>query len=640
MNKIGADNSLNYSKLLPAFLISFTLAVSNYVFLFCIAPHFFDFTDEGYYLNLISDPYAFSGRITRFAEPIHWLYIITGKNLICLRQFSIILLFALCTCLSWLCVKRTKWLSRSIHPGKNFINVSRLLAAIVISNSAILGLWPTLTPSYNFINYVGMSLYVLVLLLSESWLGFKKQSSFSIIALGLLLSLPLVLVSYARLTSFILLLTFSTFIALFGTPSFRKLLFTSVLSSIAFYLLLAYLSFGGYANFFDDMRLSFEIVNTWKSEGSDFTFLSSIRRLLPNKVNLISFISAFALFILTTRCQAKIFHIIICITSCCSGILMALLWTGFNFSLFNFSHYCRTWTYYIGQFLLPFLFFYLILACLKICFTPLRLRSKHFLSSFFRFPCPNVVSISDRSKHLANSQVTNVLIFTLPFAFAFSSSNGFFSHASLTLLFVVLGFFRLCNSRSSSIPNLSFFVYKSCFLTLTLIPVFISTYLLSMYSECQFPYQSSTPLSEAKYETNISTNSKLYLSNTKSKYINSIKTTMVEEGYTQGQYVLDLTGNSPGLVYALGAKAVGWPWILDFFPGSTDAALKVLEGVPLHILNKSWIFINPNTQYLQTKTIADRFDFKLTSERPLIFDQFSPYLNSNILIYKPKDNNI
>ena len=160
-----------------------------------------------------------------------------------------------------------------------------------------------------------------------------------------------------------------------------------------------------------------------------------------------------------------------------------------------------------------------------------------------------------------------------------------------------------------------------------------------MYSECQFPYESSISLFEAKYETNISTNSKLYLSKTKSKYINSIKTTMVEEGYTQGQYVLDLTGNSPGLVYALGAKAVGWPWILDFFPGSTDAAVKVLEGVPSHILNKSWIFINPNTQYLKSKAIATQFDLKLTSGRQLIFNEYSPYLNSNILIYKPKDNN-
>ena len=51
-----------------------------------------------------------------------------------------------------------------------------------------------------------MSFYVLALLFCESCLAGKKQSPFPLIVLGLILSLPLVLVSYARLTSFILLL--------------------------------------------------------------------------------------------------------------------------------------------------------------------------------------------------------------------------------------------------------------------------------------------------------------------------------------------------------------------------------------------------------------------------------------------------
>lgn len=57
--------------------------------------------------------------------------------------------------------------------------------------------------------------------------------------------------------------------------------------------------------------------------------------------------------------------------------------------------------------------------------------------------------------------------------------------------------------------------------------------------------------------------------------------------------VIDMTGRSPGLVYVLGARAIGSPWMIGGYPGSRDLAEVALERVACREIAAAWILDEP-----------------------------------------------
>src|SRR4051812_556986 len=55
----------------------------------------FDFTDEGLYLNAISNPWHFSVSPTQFGYVYHLLYQFLGRDVAALRQSSLLISFCL-----------------------------------------------------------------------------------------------------------------------------------------------------------------------------------------------------------------------------------------------------------------------------------------------------------------------------------------------------------------------------------------------------------------------------------------------------------------------------------------------------------------------------------------------------------------
>ena len=55
----------------------------------------FDFTDEGFYLNWISNPWNFRSSVTQFGFVYHPLYKLVGGDVVLLRQANVLILFAL-----------------------------------------------------------------------------------------------------------------------------------------------------------------------------------------------------------------------------------------------------------------------------------------------------------------------------------------------------------------------------------------------------------------------------------------------------------------------------------------------------------------------------------------------------------------
>jgi hypothetical protein len=56
-----------------------------------------------------------------------------------------------------------------------------------------------------------------------------------------------------------------------------------------------------------------------------------------------------------------------------------------------------------------------------------------------------------------------------------------------------------------------------------------------------------------------------------------------------GQAVLDLTGDGPGLIYAVGAVPLGTPWMNGGYPGSEMMAQRIIDKIPEQTLRQAWL---------------------------------------------------
>lgn len=67
-------------------------------------------------------------------------------------------------------------------------------------------------------------------------------------------------------------------------------------------------------------------------------------------------------------------------------------------------------------------------------------------------------------------------------------------------------------------------------------------------------------------------------------------TAMVQDaGFVAGQPLLDLTGDGPGLVYAVGGRPLGVAWLPGGYPGSDKAAARLLGSLPEAQLRSAWL---------------------------------------------------
>lgn len=73
-------------------------------------------------------------------------------------------------------------------------------------------------------------------------------------------------------------------------------------------------------------------------------------------------------------------------------------------------------------------------------------------------------------------------------------------------------------------------------------------------------------------------------------------------GLTSGTHILDLTGRSPGIVYALDGRPTGRAWLLSGYRGSGSAAEEVLASIPCTVA-RAWILWEPGPHTLDPEVL-------------------------------------
>lgn len=85
----------------------------------------------------------------------------------------------------------------------------------------------------------------------------------------------------------------------------------------------------------------------------------------------------------------------------------------------------------------------------------------------------------------------------------------------------------------------------------------------------------------------------LYVSADRAQYIEALRTAAGANGFRAGDRMLDLTGRSPGAVFAIGAVPVAEPWLLGEYPGSDEFARRALVRTSCGVIANAWLLIEP-----------------------------------------------
>ena len=132
----------------------------------------FDFTDEGYYLNWISNPWNYRASVTQFGFVYYPLYKLVGGDIALLRQANVLIIFALsCTlCFLWIRALCPGW--SALHPAQRagLVGVATILAS---SSLAFFDVWLP-TPNYNSLAFQSLIVAAIGMLLAKN--NFSKSS--------------------------------------------------------------------------------------------------------------------------------------------------------------------------------------------------------------------------------------------------------------------------------------------------------------------------------------------------------------------------------------------------------------------------------------------------------------------------------
>ena len=108
------------------------------------------------------------------------------------------------------------------------------------------------------------------------------------------------------------------------------------------------------------------------------------------------------------------------------------------------------------------------------------------------------------------------------------------------------------------------------------------------------PYRYNQPyrLDDSRIVVN-NKNHQLILSKEFANYINDAREIAAKSGFAKGYSIIDLSGQSPGLLYLLGAKSIGTAWNIGGQKGVLDLAKATFNLVDCKDIANSWVLYEP-----------------------------------------------
>ena len=192
------------------------------------------------------------------------------------------------------------------------------------------------------------------------------------------------------------------------------------------------------------------------------------------------------------------------------------------------------------------------------------------------------------------------MLLALPYAYAVGSNRNYWSVGAFAGYFWVLAALVLVMSRR---PD----ARQPLVLPFVLGVLLVSS--IQLNTAYQRPYRQPQALWAQQHETRLTEEPLAVLAMPESYglYIEEARKRAATAGFRPGQFALDMTGQSPGLLYALGARSVGQAWFIGGYRGSTRRAAALLALVPCQDLIESWVLFEHHGDRRLSPTLVKAF---------------------------------
>ena len=498
-----------------------------------------DFTDEAFYLVWISNPFLYNVSVAQFGYIYHPLFLILSGDIASLRQANILITFGLSCWLTYIFLKPL-----APENSTQKIDLPILTAGLATTSfTSLIYLGNFLpTPSYNSLAFQGVLITAIGLLLADKLNSFRSVVGWVLIGTGGWLV-------FMAKPSTALALSVGVLVYLVIARKFSvRMILLAIASALVLLLISALLIDGSIAKFAERVRLGVESIRIMEAKHTTKTirqamtifgvvfFTIAIRYVVVHKK------FAFALLLISALLVDG--SIIKLTESLLSGVEFM---DGGQSKLIIRQ----------GLVILGVTFFALVI---KFIF-----KNKEILSN-----------ISSDQKYLA------LLFFVMPLIYSFGTNTPYWQHGvSASIFWFFASFTILCpfdrekSKWSYAIP----FVLIAQAVT--------ATFLQKSFDRPSHHRHGSIVKIGAS-------GSNLILSAGYAQYFEEAKAAAQNAGFQVSTPMIDLSGYSPGILFALGAESIGLPWIIGGNPGSLSLAKAALGRTSCKQIATAWVLFEPD----------------------------------------------
>lgn len=524
----------------------------------------FDFTDEGLYLVWSHNPYAYPSSITQFGflyHPMEWLL---GGNVALLRQANVLLTFGLA------------WIAASVFlawaTGGTATKISRLVTSAAFAGSSLVffQLWLP-SPNYNSLTFQAFLVTLIGLVKIDGNRARFNYGPWLIVALGGWLAFM------AKPTSALALALLCAFYLLCARKLSVRGVAASLFGAAALFVVTALLIDGSIRGFIDRIVSGLELA---RALGGGHEFGKMLRidpMVMPDGLVIAILAGGAVAAIAALLVMSKLWfvHAVGALAVLVGlGCAIALAWGGVptpNFGMFQ------------GMLMLA---------------TP--------LAGFIVFAACGVMG---QWRILQPEKLAMVVVCALlPFAYTFGTNNNYWVGSAGAAYFWLLagaGMWGLIKPREDASDSM---------LPMAVIGLIATAILLQLAMSS--PYRQLEPLRDNDRPTLLGRGeaSSLLLSEADHRYIEQFRQVGTLAGFHAGTPMIDLTGRSPGLLYAGGAHNVGQPWLIGGYPGSARFVSQALDAVACDVLAESWLLIEPTSPRAIPLTLLARYGIDASAD--------------------------
>lgn len=499
-----------------------------------------DFTDESFYLLWIAEPYNYSWPASQFGFIYHPVYSLLEGDVVALRRFNILTTFIL----AWILC--SMWMTNLSSTAKTSRVYGLTVSAGLATSVLILFTSSISTPNYNSLNLQALLVTTIGLVMANKGVRCSSLIGWVLIGVGGWLAFM------SKPTTALALGIGVLVYLVFSRKCSVQMIALSVVCALILLFFSAMLFDGSVTGFVKRIQLAADFSMLQDGGYSASEMLRIDRFDLGIRLRTATILVLFMLFI---------------------GLYS--VWKGWLLlgSLISIAFFVVTALLTLGQ---------IHRTAGLGDFQGLLIFAIIGATAIFA-----IVRDSSRLKDISRSQwATAAFFLILPHIYAFGTNGNYWSQGSWAAIFWLLAGLTMLSPLGSDRVS-----------WMLLLPIALATQAVTatlLQTGLENPYRQPQPL-----RLNSSTlelgpeKSPIILSDSYATYISSAVSVADKAGFRSNTPVIDLTGQSPGIVFAIGAESIGQAWLIGGYPGSIRFTEAALANTSCERISSAWILYEP-----------------------------------------------